>query len=798
MNRFKKLGLSGALIIVIICLLYIIPYFDISHPELIEISPSNIMQQVKFNKDNSIVLKGKNLTDIESIYINGDEYKAFESVGSDELKFTLDESYYKNPGKIKVYVKKNRENIAIKKSNTITIEVLSKDSINKPIINNISPNKVITKDGFNDSKFIFIEGENFDENSKVIINGKVIETTILEDSNTLKAQIPYKQWALADEIKVQVKQFYNEYSTGISSNTITVPLEHNQIQTEVDNSWVKENFLVAHALGGIDGRTYTNSRQAFEYNYSVEQRIFEVDLTFTSDDVLIARHYWDASTYTDAMQEVPDHMKNNLPQTYEELKASDTQYDMLNFKEICQIMSEYKDIYIMTDTKEKTPEAIEKAFKAIVDIAQKVDATILDRLIVQIYDRAMYTQVMNVYPFKSIVYTLYNSSDTEDEVIEFVKQTGIDVITMPESKVNQGFVENLNKQGCYVFVHTINNMKKVEQYREMGVYGFYTDTIIYDYFGLQTKSEYYEMFHKQFSKETAFIQGDETLLEYLDLIDREDLIVLLSIKDDGSSALTQEILKKMQGMGVINLEGQYRKSYVGVIDNNKVLKQEISDEKLNLSLEIDGVVVDIVSAGLDAGNMSSIRINDREYGMNERGLNIVVYDKITQKVIDSVTFDTHNGLGSTRKPIEEDYYKYLNEYLKDINNDNYINIITIKDEGTSALDETIVNNLKALGLKADLIGKYRWSYVAITDGGSVVQEELSEELIEVKKEVQGNVIQAISGGLNAGDYTSIRVNGKEFAKNERGLNIVTYDKTLGKVINSISFDTCEGYRYSKE
>ena len=42
--------------------------------------------------------------------------------------------------------------------------------------------------------------------------------------------------------------------------------------------------------------------------------------------------------------------------------------------------------------------------------------------------------------------------------------------------------------------------------------------------------------------------------------------------------------------------------------------------------------------------MCSILINGKEYAVNSRGLNIVVYDNINKCVVDSICFDTHaNG-----------------------------------------------------------------------------------------------------------------------------------------------------------
>jgi len=40
-----------------------------------------------------------------------------------------------------------------------------------------------------------------------------------------------------------------------------------------------------------------------------------------------------------------------------------------------------------------------------------------------------------------------------------------------------------------------------------------------------------------------------------------------------------------------------------------------------------------------------------------------------------------------------------------------------------------------------------------------------------------------------GNYCSIRIDGVEYAKNRRGLNIVVYDNRAGEVVDSVAFDT---------
>ena len=54
-----------------------------------------------------------------------------------------------------------------------------------------------------------------------------------------------------------------------------------------------ENYnIITHALGGLDGYTYLNSRESFINHYDKGCRFFEVDLSQTSDGVWVCRHNW--------------------------------------------------------------------------------------------------------------------------------------------------------------------------------------------------------------------------------------------------------------------------------------------------------------------------------------------------------------------------------------------------------------------------------------------------------------------------------------------------------------------------
>lgn len=78
----------------------------------------------------------------------------------------------------------------------------------------------------------------------------------------------------------------------ISDSTISKAIGYSGGLDRFNYDWTKNKYI-AHALGGIDGKAYTNSPQALEYNYKKGFKVFELDLDFSSDDELIAWHSFD-------------------------------------------------------------------------------------------------------------------------------------------------------------------------------------------------------------------------------------------------------------------------------------------------------------------------------------------------------------------------------------------------------------------------------------------------------------------------------------------------------------------------
>ncbi|QMV41942.1 interleukin-like EMT inducer domain-containing protein [Cohnella cholangitidis] len=123
-------------------------------------------------------------------------------------------------------------------------------------------------------------------------------------------------------------------------------------------------------------------------------------------------------------------------------------------------------------------------------------------------------------------------------------------------------------------------------------------------------------------------------------------MIIISVKDDGSQALSHDWQEKLADCGIRSLTREYlRYSYINIIWKKYEslyvsLYEECSEGPLSKQYSEGDFVnefkfpvhLEVASGGLNSGNRSSIKINGREYSPNLRGMNIAVYDVIDSKV----------------------------------------------------------------------------------------------------------------------------------------------------------------------
>lgn len=258
---------------------------------------------------------------------------------------------------------------------------------------------------------------------------------------------------------------------------LTICFCKSEIESLFDTKW-DYPVTVAHAGGEIEGYRYSNCLEAILENYQKGHRTFEIDFSVTSDNVLAGKHDWDLVIQEGAQARV-------VPTSEEFLSLPIYgKYTPITIEDICVLLSEYPDMWIVTDTKNTDKESVKNDIQLIVQAASELGLeSVLDRVIIQIYNEEMYYTVEEIYSFDNYIFTLYQRWDGKaaefEEIARFCCKEGIDTITIPECK-RQRIYDTAKKYGVKLYMHTINDVKDTQNYIKNGVTGIYTDAIIPD------------------------------------------------------------------------------------------------------------------------------------------------------------------------------------------------------------------------------------------------------------------------------------------------------------------------------
>ncbi len=242
--------------------------------------------------------------------------------------------------------------------------------------------------------------------------------------------------------------------------------------------WYEQNRLVAHALGAIEDKKETNSKEAFISSWENGYKVLEADFSLTSDGVLVVRHDFDQDSYYNLEQQVQNGSTDMTASRFLNEKIN-FKYTPLTATQLFALLAEYEDVYLVTDTKYTDTQRVQAEFSQMVNIAKNMGREdILNRVIVQIYNNEMLNTIKQIYPFENWIYTLYQTPNPNyDEIASFCAANGIDVVTINYEAVKRENLQKLTAKGIKVYAHTVNRILDFKAMLNAGCHGIYTDYI---------------------------------------------------------------------------------------------------------------------------------------------------------------------------------------------------------------------------------------------------------------------------------------------------------------------------------
>ncbi|RKZ41439.1 MAG: hypothetical protein DRQ49_05140 [Gammaproteobacteria bacterium] len=231
------------------------------------------------------------------------------------------------------------------------------------------------------------------------------------------------------------------------------------------NSSISSIKRIAHAGGGYQGETYTNSLEALNDNITKGFEWFEIDFSLTKDGHLVCIHDWKHTFEKLFHFETTE--KPSL-ETFQFLVKQVSPYHVCTLDDLRIWLKKHPKAKLITDVKEDNLGALAMITKHIENFQ--------NRVIPQCYFPENYPKIRQL-GYKSIIWTLYRYSGNNQNVIKVIEQWDkLLAVTMPPHRAEAGLGHALLKEGIPSYVHTINTVEELHKYtQEYAITEIYTD-----------------------------------------------------------------------------------------------------------------------------------------------------------------------------------------------------------------------------------------------------------------------------------------------------------------------------------
>ena len=633
-SKLKKKRLSmllGCAVIYSAVIFVILPVYESLIPEIIKMEGKLYAGERISEPAYGVIFWGNNFSGVDTVYINGTENTACQIIDSSSHRIVVDipRDVYYGKEAFDIQVAKRIGGVYVCKAKKYTINV-SENTQKVPEIIELSSDVIYREQ---EPRSLTVTLGNMEE-SEIYVNGTRTASVAYPDNN-VEISITSDMYQGRESIEIMPvtdigggQKLYGDAVVLKVEDVETVKYEHSCELAE-------KNTIILQAAGMWQGNKGTKCMEAFLEYYGKGSRAFEVDIAVTSDGVLAGYSDWLEQNHGEVLLE--EYQKNNLPKSFEELCDIYEGQTPLRWEDMlgCLIMD--PELYFVVDVKYDNEEAIEYIFGRMVEEARAQGAeAALERVAIQFGSPDMYDKVMEVYPFSTVIYALPQSAENMEEVLEFIENSNVRMITLQQGSAwdQNAFLQELLQDDCYVYIHTVNRILKVAEYMERGYSGVYSDSITAEQLTDAERIAEEQEENKQF------------LINYLQEIKNEDYLVLMSVQDEATAMVDDDIARALEELGVSkDYRFAYHQSYLGIMSGGNMIYEAFSDELLEYEHVEGKNVFQMKSAGGRVEAVSEITVNGEKNDIYERGLHITVFNKKLGIVQDRIVFDLYRDLG---------------------------------------------------------------------------------------------------------------------------------------------------------
>lgn len=208
------------------------------------------------------------------------------------------------------------------------------------------------------------------------------------------------------------------------------------------------NQLMAHALGGLNETTYHNTRAAFEYSLESGHTYFEVDLSFTADERLVASSPRIRTGDRNEREEI-----SNM--TYERVMNLTSHGEpIMDARELYLLLREHPTYCFEIDFHYVVGEDAKKRVRSLLEDFNH-DEEALSRLLIQVHTSEMHRDIDSIYHFEHYQYLIGMKMERLNEAITYSLDVGICALALRWSLATAGVVGRVKAAGLYILSYTV-------------------------------------------------------------------------------------------------------------------------------------------------------------------------------------------------------------------------------------------------------------------------------------------------------------------------------------------------------
>ena len=285
--------------------------------------------------------------------------------------------------------------------------------------------------------------------------------------------------------------------------------------------------------------------------------------------------------------------------------------------------------------------------------------------------------------------------------------------------------------------------------------------------------------------ENPFEEYGDDPLRYLDLLENDDYITVMTVAGTGSRYMPGVVNDKLREKGLIPLDGEFNRPYIAVLDGSEVIRNEYGEAgtELNITCEVEGVSVSVVSSALPSGASAFIAIgDDAPVSHQNPGLTICVYSKSQQRRVSLNRFDWSNNYTAKARIAGKNNVLELLDAARRGAYD--VLCLYVRGEADEAPDAEVLAALREYGFGQLDAGA---SYAGIVRSDGDVVQESGEEPVRIEAELGGTPVTL----LVENGHGSAKFWGVEYPAGSDGVYLYVYDTQSRAVLTQSRVDRPE-------